>query len=97
MEILEDNFFLGVELEELESETEKGRGFLVGVLPADVGELHRAVTQRGGVEGEGAFFPVEGFEDAFADDFFDEEEGVDAVDGGARVGAAGVEEGFGVC
>lgn len=37
------------------------------------------------VETEGLLFPVETLEDTLADDLLDEEEGVDAVDGGAGV------------
>ena len=38
------------------------------------------VAEGCGVEGDAEFFPVLGFVDAFADDFFDETFGVEAVD-----------------
>ena len=66
MEIREDDFFFGLELEEFEDEADEWGGFRVRVSAADVGEFDRAVEERGGVEGEALFFVVERVEDAVA-------------------------------
>lgn len=62
-EVLDEDFFLGLDLEELEEETYEGSGALVGVDAADVCELDGVVDEGLGWRGVSVCAGDEGEED----------------------------------
>jgi hypothetical protein len=94
---MQDDFFLRRELEELESKAKEGRGFLADSIGAtDEGEFDGAIAESGGIETKTLFFPVVRVDNAIANGFFEEKEGVLTADQGASV-AAVIEHAGGIC
>jgi len=80
MQVLHDDFPLRLDLQQFKRQTDELCGVRVGVLAANVFKSRGLVAERCGVEGDAEFFPVLGFVDSFADDFFHETFRVEAVD-----------------